>query len=73
MNRIEVLTSESIDSNDKKKIEKLFSEKYGDDYEVYYKVNQEIIGGIIIKDGDRIYDGSIKSQLKKIKRSLLQG
>lgn len=73
MNRIEVLTSESIDSNDKKKIEKLFSEKYGDDYEVYYEVNQEIIGGIIIKDGDRIYDGSIKSQLKKIKRSLLQG
>lgn len=73
MNRIEVLTSESIDSNDKKKIEKLFSEKYGDDYEVHYKVNQEIIGGIIIKDGDRIYDGSVKSQLKKIKRSLLQG
>ncbi len=35
------------------------------------KVDPEIIGGLRIKIGDVVYDGSIREQLKKVRRDLL--
>ncbi len=35
------------------------------------KVNKDILGGVIIKYGDKIFDASIKNRLNKLKQSLL--
>lgn len=35
------------------------------------KVNKNILGGVIIKYGDKIFDASIKNRLNKLKQSLL--
>ncbi|WP_368503086.1 F0F1 ATP synthase subunit delta [Alkalihalophilus sp. As8PL] len=36
-------------------------------------VNKDLIGGLKIRIGDRIYDGSVKSQLDRLERQLIAG
>jgi len=40
--------------------------------EINCNIDPSIIGGIIIKIGDRIYDGSIKGELNRLKKELLK-
>jgi F0F1-type ATP synthase delta subunit len=37
---------------------------------VSYHIDDAIIGGIIIFDGEKIYDGSIRTQLNNIKEKI---
>ena len=37
---------------------------------VEYQINPELIGGIVAKVGDTLYDASIRSRLKDLKASL---
>ena len=37
---------------------------------VEFQIDESIIGGLVAKVGDRIYDGSIRSQLKEIQNVL---
>ena len=37
-----------------------------------YVINPALIGGIVIRIGDRVVDGSIRSQLDAMSRELLQ-
>lgn len=36
-----------------------------------YRVNPNILGGIVIQRGDKLYDGSLNGQLSKIKKILI--
>ncbi|ADC49431.1 ATP synthase delta subunit [Alkalihalophilus pseudofirmus OF4] len=36
-------------------------------------VNKDLLGGLKIRIGDRIYDGSVKSQLDRLERQLIAG
>ncbi len=37
-----------------------------------YRVNPRIIGGVIVRVGDRILDGSIRHRLQMLRRSLMK-
>ncbi|NLM74367.1 MAG: F0F1 ATP synthase subunit alpha [Clostridiaceae bacterium] len=52
-------------------IENKFSELYGKKVKLDLKVKPEIIGGIIVSIGDKVYDGSIFGQLSRMKSHLL--
>ena len=65
MRSITVTTAKEITEKDLKKITQYLDKKYGD-YSVKYVVEDELVGGIIIFDGEKIYDGSIRGQLTKI-------
>jgi len=53
-------------------IEKRFSDFLGKNVKLNLQVDPEIIGGIIVAIGDRIYDGSLKGQLSRVKEHLLK-
>ena len=38
---------------------------------MHYDVDSELIGGMVIRIGDRVVDSSIKTQLYELKRQLL--
>ena len=40
---------------------------------LYETVDQQIIGGAVVKIGDRIIDGSVRTRLSSMRRSLAQG
>ncbi len=69
MTRLTITTSIELTSQEKAAIEKSFSAKYGR-IKATYHVNDELIGGIMVFDGDKVYDGSIRTQLDKIKERI---
>ena len=62
ISRIEITSADEIDE----KILEGFKRKFKN-LEIIKKIDKSLIGGIIIRKGDHIIDGSIKKRLKKIK------
>lgn len=64
---IEVTSATELSSAQIKKIEKVFLSKHnGENVEFVYKIDKELIGGILVVDGDKYYDGTMRSQIDKI-------
>lgn len=51
-------------------IKKNVAEKIGQDSPVTFKVNPSILGGLIVRVGDKIMDGSVAGQLEGMRKSL---
>ncbi len=63
----EVVTPFPLTEDLKKQFKGIVAEAYGKDVELKEKVSQDIIGGFILKVGDKQIDESVKSKLQKIK------
>lgn len=67
----EVVSREKLNSGTKKEIEKYIEKKYkAEKVEIIEKIDPSIKGGIIVRVGDEVMDGSVSGQLKKLKSSL---
>lgn len=66
-----VLCAVDLDDDQKYKIEKKLSSKLSKEVHLDYEVDNSIIAGIVIKLGDKLIDGSVKTRLKKIKEELM--
>lgn len=67
----EVVTASGMEQETRDKVEKLVKEKYqAKEVVIRNVVDNEIKGGIIIRVGDEVMDGSVESQLKKLKNIL---
>lgn len=64
---VNVETAHPADQDLLNKIKKVF----GQDAEISQTLNKDLLGGVKIKVDDTIYDGSLKTQLSKLKQSLL--
>lgn len=53
-------------------VEKLLNTTQYVDFEMDYQVDPSIIGGMVIRIGDRVVDSSIKTQIYELRRSLLK-
>lgn len=67
-----VTTAIALENNEKNDIESrlLATTKYKT-IECVYDVNKDLIGGMVIKMGDRVVDSSIRTKLDKLQRELL--
>ncbi len=45
----------------------------GKEVRAHFRADQAILGGVVVRVGDRIYDGSLKRRLTRLKRKLLTG
>ena len=68
-----VTTAEELDENTCAKVEKrlLDTTKY-ETMEMYYIVDPSIIGGMVIRIGDRVIDSSITTKLNELKKQLMK-
>lgn len=64
--KIKVTSAKEIDSETKKKI----IEQFVNQGEVEFSIDTNIIGGIKIKVGNKVYDGSLQSQLHELDDSI---
>jgi F-type H+-transporting ATPase subunit delta len=69
--RITVITQSNLDSSLLGKIKTEIGTKYGKEIIVTEQVDESILGGIIIKIGDLVIDGSLAKGLTNIRRNLL--
>lgn len=54
-------------------IRKALAEKTGKQVQVTLAVDQSLIGGVVTQVGDKVYDGSVKTQLARIEDTLQKG
>lgn len=68
-----VTSAQPLSEEEKKEIEEklLHITKYVQ-FEMHYKEDESLIGGMIIRIGDRIVDSSIKTRLKTLEQELLK-
>jgi len=65
--RGEVITAYPISEEEKKELEEILKNYLKKEVILESKIDEEIIGGVKIKIGDLIFDGSVKTQLIKFK------
>ena len=69
--RITVITQSNLNATLLDKIKVEIGKKLGKEIIVSEQVDESILGGIIIKIGDLVIDGSLAKGLKNIRRNLL--
>lgn len=68
---VKVISAEELSKENKDEIEqKILSTTEYVSLEVKYVVDKDILGGLIIRLGDRVVDSSLKTKLEKISREL---
>lgn len=70
MRKLTITTSKELSLEKKADIEVKLRKKYGEILTIY-RVDEAIVGGIIVFDGEIAYDGSIKTQLSKLKEKFV--
>lgn len=69
--KADVVTATPLNEAQKEKLEqKLLETTKYDTFEMCYKVDETLIGGMVIRIGDRIIDSSIKTKLYNLSREL---
>ena len=62
----EVISAFALTSEQEQAITKMLKSKLGRDVSITTSTDESLIGGVIIKAGDTIIDGSMKSQLESL-------
>lgn len=66
----EVISAIKLSQEQVSKMEELLSKKYGKNIKLKNKIDQDIIGGILVKIGNEQIDGSVKARLEDLKETL---
>lgn len=67
----EVVSVHEIGKEESEEVKKYIAEKYSaKEVVIKSRIDTSIKGGIVIRVGDEVLDGSVATQLKKLKRSL---
>jgi F-type H+-transporting ATPase subunit delta len=69
--RVEIVTSAKLDEGMLKKLKSALEARFKKEIIIREVIDENIIGGIVIKVGDLIIDGSLAKDLRNIKETLL--
>lgn len=69
--RAEVTSASALPPGYFAELEKVLREVVGKQVVVVQKVDPSLIGGVVTRIGDQVYDGSVKSRLSELKEELL--
>ncbi|MBN1533912.1 MAG: ATP synthase F1 subunit delta [Spirochaetes bacterium] len=68
---VSVTTTSEMDASLKESIVEILSKKFNKQIVLKEKIDESIMGGIIIRIGDTVIDGSLVKDLKNIRKNLL--
>jgi F-type H+-transporting ATPase subunit delta len=68
----ELLTALELDESTIKSVKELIKKSFDSEIELSASVNSDLIGGFVLKIEDLQYDSSVASNLKRMKKQLLQ-
>ena len=69
--RVEVTVARTMTSEAQATLERSLSQLLGKTALAHVRVKPEILGGIVVRAGDTIYDGSLRRRLDRMRRQLL--
>ena len=68
-----VVLVEEPDARLEKQIVERLAAALGKDVRAHFRAERGIIGGVVVRVGDRVYDGSLKRKLTVLRRRMLTG
>jgi F-type H+-transporting ATPase subunit delta len=68
-----VVLAEEPDARLEKQIVERLTTALGKDVRAHFRTERGIIGGVVVRVGDRVYDGSLKRKLTVLRRRMLTG
>ncbi len=71
--KVNIETAVELDEGCLKEIRKRLQEITGKEVVLSVEKNPALIGGLVFRIGNTILDGSIKTQLEKVKEKIIQG
>ena len=66
----EVTVAQPLNDEDRTALVEALEEKTGKDIRLHLEENPDLIGGLVIRIGDRVFDGSVRSQLNALRDQL---
>ena len=70
MTELTVTSAMELSETIRQRIEEPFSALLKDKVSVRYLIDESLLGGIVVFDGNRVYDGSVLTKLKNLKDEL---
>jgi F-type H+-transporting ATPase subunit delta len=67
---VEVTTAVALDAGQRQELEAKLEKQYGNALMYEYHVDRAILGGMIVRVGDKLIDGSVASRLAAMKQQL---
>ncbi len=68
---LEVIVAREVTDAGRVRLGKLLGDRLGRDVELDVRVDPDIIGGVIVRQGDRVADGSVRRRLNEMRQELL--
>ncbi len=68
--RAEVISAEAMSADEESRVRKTLGQVTGKEVIMEVSTDPDIIGGLVTRIGGKLYDGSIRTQLKKIQEDL---
>lgn len=68
--QVEVVTAIPVAEDQRQTLETRLAEQYGANLTYEYRVDPAILGGMIVRVGDKLIDGSVASRLAALKQTL---
>lgn len=65
-----VTSAVALNDNEKRQLESKLRGLYGADIDIEYLVDQSILGGVIVRLGDKVIDGSVSGRLAALREKL---
>lgn len=65
-----VTSAVPLTDDERKAIEARLTARYGNDLPITYEVDPGILGGLVVRVGDRMVDGSVAAKLGRLRQSL---
>ncbi len=69
---VEVVSAFPVESDEQKKIADAMGKRLGKKIEISTRIDESLIGGIIIRAGDSVIDASVKGRLKQLGNELAE-
>jgi F-type H+-transporting ATPase subunit delta len=68
-----VTTASPLDDRRKDRLRRALSERTGQEVQLDIQIDPTLIGGAIAKVGGMVFDGSLRTQLSKLRANLTKG
>ena len=72
VSRAEAVSAVPLDDGQRRSVERALADVYGGEIRLTSRVDPEILGGMVIRIGDKVLDGSARTRLQNMRRELAQ-
>ncbi len=71
LTRAEVISAVPLSSEQQERVRQQLQEQYQTPLDLHFRVDESIIGGLIIRVGDHVVDNSLRTRLNNVQRGML--